>query len=98
MANVATREFHAYGGTSEVFRCRDRRILVEGPANTGKTRGDLEYVNYRAVTCPGIRVLLARQTLQSLRESVLVTWEQKVLGPDHPAMSGGASRAGRRIY
>lgn len=97
-STTARRRYDAYGASAEVFLCRDPRVLVEGPANTGKSRGLCELANHMAIAYPGIRVLFCRQTLQSLRESVLVTLEDKVWTPDHPAKSGTASRATRRVY
>lgn len=93
----------AYGAIAELARMRDPRILVEGPADTGKTSGILRVEELWAWSCPGIRVLLVRQTMQSLRESVLVTLEDKVWGPmlggrRHPAQHGTATRATRRTY
>lgn len=93
----------AYGAIAELARMRDPRILLEGPANTGKTSGLLRVEEAWAWACPGIRVLLVRQTMQSLRESVLVTLEEKVWAPmfggaRHPAQHGTAARASRRTY
>lgn len=100
-AQRVRRKYIAYGGSAEIFRTRAPRVLIEGPADTGKTRGLLQLVDHRCLTYPGIRVLLCRQTLQSLRESVLVTLEQKVWFPEHPMtriVQSGASRETRRIY
>lgn len=49
--------------------------------NTGKSRGNLEYLNYWASEYPGCRLLMARKTRRSLTESTMVTLEQKVLHP-----------------
>ena len=100
--------FRLYGAIAEVSRMRDPRILLEGPANTGKTSGLLRLFESYAWECPGIRVLLCRQTMKSMRESVMVTLEDKVWAPmmealgtpgaRHPAMHGTASRATRDRY
>lgn len=92
------RVYNAYGAAAELFGCRDPRVLVEGPANTGKSRALCELANHLAIAYPGIRILFCRQTLTSLRESILVTLEEKVWTPDHPAKSGSASRSGRKLY
>lgn len=92
------QEYRPYGGALELFHCTDPEVLIEGPAGTGKTRAVLEYVNLCCELFPGIRVLFCRQTLESLRESVLVTWEQKVLGEGHAAIDGDASRDHRKSY
>ena len=93
------REFpyHAHGAARDLFYCRDSEILLEGPAGTGKTRAVLEYVYFLCLAFPGIRVLFVRKTRASLTESVLVTWEQKVL-PDRRCISGTAGPENRRSY
>lgn len=99
-------QISARGAIRELFHARDPRILLEGPANTGKSTGVLRWLEWHAWMHPGIRVLLCRQTMQSLRESIMVSLEDKVWGPmcleagwrKHPAHSGNASRATRRIY
>lgn len=74
-------------------------ILIEGPAGTGKSRGCLEFIDVCCELFPGIRVLIARQTLSSLRESVLVTLEEKVWYPTHPCLTASdASRENRKSY
>ena len=73
-------------------------VLVCGPAGTGKTRGILERVHYLGERFPGCRILWVRQTLKSLRQSVMVTWEDEVLTPGSPWLNGTASRATRDSY
>lgn len=92
-------EYHAHGAAADLFACRAPEVLIEGPAGTGKTRAVLELINYLCEEYPGIRVLICRQTRASLTESVLVTWEDKVLWTGHPALSGSeASRQNRHSY
>lgn len=99
MPRTLTRTYNAYGGATELATCFDPRILIEGPANTGKSRAVLQLkVDAMAEACPGIRILLCRQTLTSLRESVLVELENKVWHQNHPAKNGKASRGTRRKY
>lgn len=71
-------------------------ILVDGPADTGKSAG-LAYVLYSlAKTFPGIRILVVRKTRASLAESFCVTWE-KIVPEDDPCLAG-ASRENRHGY
>ncbi len=77
--------------------CRDREILLAGPAGTGKTRFWLERLYFLLEKYPGIRALLVRKTRASLTESALVTWEKHVLGPHHPAI-GAIRRHNRSSY
>lgn len=91
---------HAYaprGSALELFGCRVPFLLHEGPAGTGKTRADLEYLNYMCETYPGMRGLMTRATRASMNESVLNTFEEKVLLPDSPLLTG-AQRQTRQFY
>ena len=91
-------EYRPAGAAEALFGNRSPEVLIEGPAGTGKTRAVLEYVNYLCETYPGIRVLLFRKTRNSMSESVLVTWEEKVLWDGPPAKSGEAQRTNRQHY
>lgn len=77
-------------------------VLIEGPAGTGKSFGVLQWIHQLGKEAPpGTRVLLVRQTLQSMRESIQVTFEDKVLGDDDELRAyllKGPSRDGRRFY
>lgn len=81
VANAIIDTYRPYGGNREVFRCTDAEVLLSGPAGTGKSRANLEYLNYLAMTYPGARLLMVRKTRRSLSESGMVTFEQKVLHP-----------------
>ena len=96
--SVKVHEFRPKGAAAMLFRCKDPEVLLEGPAGTGKTRALLEYVNYLCEEHPGIRVLIFRKTRTSMNESVLVTWEEKVLWENHPAKVGDAHRNNRQHY
>ena len=94
-------EYHEYrpgGAAAALFVNKDPEVLIEGPAGTGKTRAVLEYINWLCEEYPGIRVLLYRKTRTSMSESVLVTWEEKVLWDGHPARTGDAQRNTRQHY
>jgi hypothetical protein len=99
---TATAIEHRYvcrGAAAALFDCTAPEVLVEGPAGTGKSRGALEKINWACEEWAGIRCCIARQTRASLTESVLVTWEEKVLWPGHPALMGSeASRVNRHAY
>ncbi len=95
---------HAYGAITELARLqREPRLLIEGPANTGKSSGILWWMETMAWNYPGIRILVLRQTMKSLRESILATLEEKVWAPimqgrRHPAQHGTATRWNRSTY
>ena len=91
-------EYTPYGAAREPLSLQPNELLLEGPAGTGKTRALLEWVNYLCEKYAGIRVLMLRQTRESLTESVLVEWESEVLWPGHPAIHGSSSRNTRQNY
>lgn len=93
-----TLAYQPSGAALELFKSREPEVLIVGPAGTGKTRVVLEYARLCCEKYPGIRVLFVRQTKNSLAESVLVTWEERVLGYGHPAISGDAQRNHRQFY
>ena len=95
---TVVHEYGPRGAAAELFRNKAPEVLIEGPAGTGKTRAVLEYVNWLCESYPGIRVLLFRKTRTSMSESVLVTWEEKVLWDGHPARTGDAQRNTRQHY
>ncbi len=96
------RPYEPRGGALELFYCRAPEVLIEGPVGTGKTRAVLEKLFYCATTYPGMRALVCRKQLQSLLESVLVTFEEKVAPPGHPILRGERGRRvprqRRRVY
>ena len=72
-------EFRARGAVAELFfRCREREVILSGPAGTGKSRGCLEYVHHLLLTTPRARALMVRKTLTALTASGLVTYREKV--------------------
>jgi PBSX family phage terminase large subunit len=80
-ANPLHRFYQPFGGQLELLRCRDRQVLVEGPANTGKSRAVLEKVHAAATKYPTMRAAIVRRTRKSLTQSAMVTYEQKVIAP-----------------
>ena len=72
--------------------------LLSGPAGTGKSRGCFEYLHQQAMAWPGARILIVRKTRASLTQSGLVTFENEVLGRDHPILADKVTRRGRETY
>ena len=68
-----------YGGVLALWHSRASEVLLPGPAGTGKTRGVLEKVHLYLLKYPGTRALICRKTRASMTESVLVTFESKVV-------------------
>lgn len=65
----------------ELMTARDRRILIDGPLGTGKSRLLLEKLRACCLKYPGCRWLLLRSVRKWLTNSALVTLEEKVLEP-----------------
>lgn len=96
----AKRVYRPYGGVYDLFRLVRRAIedpwwyavhhpglaCCEGPAGCGKTYGIWHLVRLLCETYPGLRVAVVREQRKDLNDTVLVTWEQKVLGHGHPAL------------
>ncbi len=90
-------DYTAYGAAAELFNCRDKEILLAGPAGTGKSRAALEKLYAAAVKYPGMRGLIIRKTRASLSEAALQTWEEHVL-PENSPLRTGVSRSHRNSY
>src|SRR6185295_13090648 len=95
--NPLARPYTPHGAAREMFYSRDEEILLDGPAGTGKSRAILEKFHLCCMKYPGIRALILRKTRESMTESVLVTFEERVLPEGSPLMAG-ASRANRGSY
>lgn len=91
------RPYQPRGGALTLFTAHDPEVVVEGPANTGKSRAALEKLHFCATKYAGMRGLIVRQTRESCTESVLVTFETKVVPPGHPILAG-PDRANRQRY
>jgi hypothetical protein len=83
-------DFLPRGGNLQLMRSREKEILAEGPAGTGKTRTALELVHLLARTYPKLRALITRKHQVTLTSTALVTFNEKVLHPvDGVAFFGG---------
>lgn len=87
-----------YGACKKVQKLELPEMVVSGPAGTGKSRACLEKIHYLAQHYPGSRYLIVRKTRASLTESALQTFEQWVLGFDHPMLLDGPQRRFRQNY
>lgn len=70
--------YRPVGQNVEIFRSRDKEVLVEGPAGTGKSRACLEKLHAQMLKYPGARGAIVRKTRESLNQSALVTFEKEV--------------------
>jgi phage terminase large subunit len=91
-------EYIPYGACKELFENDDDRIVISGPAGTGKSRACLEKVHRLMLKHPGARGLIARKTRTSLSEAALFTFEEIVLGEGHPILRPPRKRKYRDKY
>lgn len=66
------------GAVARLWRVAEGEIVISGPAGTGKTRGILDWIHQRCAQ-ERLRVLILRKTLESLKTSALVTYQEQVL-------------------
>lgn len=91
------REYVLRGAALEIQSCADPEIAIEGAAGTGKSLAVLYKLHRLAQQYRGARLLICRQTRESLTESALVTFERDILGEGHP-LTFGAYRPSRHSY
>jgi phage terminase large subunit len=78
-ADPQTRPYRPYGACLEVFRRRDHELVIEGPADTGKSRACLEKVHVALTKYAGARAAFVRKTRKSLTATAMVTFERQVV-------------------
>jgi phage terminase large subunit len=66
------------GNAARLFTEARGEIVLSGSAGTGKTRQILEWIHQRCSN-ERLRVLMVRKTLESLKASALVTFQEQVL-------------------
>jgi hypothetical protein len=93
----AMRPYQPFGAALALMNCRAPEVVIAGPAGTGKSRAVLEKLHICAQNYPGMRGLIVRKTRESLTESALVTFEEKVL-PEGSSIALGPQRRLRQAY
>jgi PBSX family phage terminase large subunit len=91
------RCYKAYGAARELWTDRRPEVFLSGPAGCGKSRACLEKLHACCLRWPGCRWLIVRKTRESLTESALVTFEEKVL-PEGSPIREGPQRRMRQAY
>lgn len=93
----ATRTIQTSDGPEEVTA--PQPTLFEGRVGTGKTFGLALFLHLLAEEILGIRILVIRQTFESLTDSFKATFEDDVLPSWHPFLNEQAvSRSHRKEY
>ena len=75
----AVEGVEVYGGAARMWRSRAPEVILSGPAETGKTFAWLSRLDVLARRFAGARMLMVRKTYQSLKTSVVVAFEDKIL-------------------
>jgi phage terminase large subunit len=70
--------FEARGANLEALRSKAPRVLLAGPAGTGKTTVWLEKAHQLCLRTPKVKCLILRQTMVSLTASGVQTYEKSV--------------------
>lgn len=103
MELTVQREYRLYGGIGDVYaRVFDgsmpRETLIYGPARTGKSLGMCLILTMICEEFPGARILMLRKTLNSMRETILVTLEEEALPSGHPALRAHNRHSPQPMY
>lgn len=97
MIPLNQRPYEPFGAARALWSDHRDEVLLSGPAGTGKSRACLEKIHAACLRWPGARALIVRKTRESLTETALVTWEEKVLPAQSPIASG-SRRSHRQSY
>ncbi len=92
------RPYQPRGAALRLMMDKSPEVVVSGPAGTGKSRAALEKLHLWCDNVPKIRALVVRKTRESLSESALVTFEEKVVPDGHPVLATGGQRRMRQAY
>jgi phage terminase large subunit len=74
-----TRPYRPHGALLELFKRRDRELVIEGPADTGKSRGCLEKLHVAMTKYPKARGAIVRKTRKSMTATAMQTFERQVV-------------------
>lgn len=81
--------YHFYGGHRKFIEAMSsayREVILSGPAETGKTVTTLSWLHRMACTHRNLQIAVLRKTYASMPGSVIKTYEEKVLGDNHPVV------------
>lgn len=78
-----------YGGALAFWKYRGQEVMLSGPYDTGKTFTGLTKLHALCVKYPGAKAFIARGEYKALKNTALVTYENKIL-PVHPDLPGSS--------
>jgi len=82
-----------YGGNREFFYAHEQEVIVEGPAETGKTLSACWRVHLSCLKYPGAQWAIVRKVQSSIYGSVLQTFERVIKGAPVEAYGGNKPEA-----
>lgn len=95
------KPYKPYGACLTLFTARESEVVIEGPADCGKSRACLEKLHAAMTKYPGSRAAIVRKTRKSLTSTAMSTFERQVL-PDGAAKLWNAEEYrytnGSKIY
>lgn len=77
-AEIVRKRVKLRGGALAAMKCKDKEVLLAGPAGTGKSFALILKLHLMMLANPGARGLMLRKTHVSLTESGLVTYREQV--------------------
>jgi PBSX family phage terminase large subunit len=89
-------DYTPYGGNVDFMYCHDPEVIVEGPAETGKTLAACWKTHLIASKYPGAQLAIVRKTQASIYGSVLQTFERVIAGA--PIIPYGGEKPEKFIY
>jgi phage terminase large subunit len=89
-------DFTPYGGNADLMYSHDPEVLVEGPAETGKTLAACWKSHLIASKYPGAQGAILRKTQASIYGSVLQTFQRVIAGA--PVKPYGGEKPEKYIY
>ena len=84
--------FVPIGNIVTFIECMDDEVIAEGPAETGKTLAALNKLHRTAFRYAGSQLSIIRKTYKSMVGSVLMTYENKVIGLNSQVRAYGGSK------
>lgn len=81
MSGSTVQPYIPLGAAKELFHCQAPEVLMDGPADTGKSRACLEKLYLICSLVSNVRFAMVRKTRRSLTQTGMITFENKVLPP-----------------
>lgn len=73
------RNFKPYGGSRELWYSTEPRVVIHGPAETGKSVGVLHLLDHLCWSYPNLQTAIVRKVAADMPSSVLQSYQKKVL-------------------